>query len=77
LPTRPGDDAATTRHAAAVCAIPEVVGQSGRKRIAVRAALLATEKSERQAIVESYIQNELARVLRMDLNDPGRLARSA
>ena len=43
----------------------------------MRAALLATEKSERQAIVESYIQNELARVLRMDLNDPGRLARSA
>jgi acyl carrier protein len=32
----------------------------------VRAALLATEKSERQAIVEAYIRNELARVLRMD-----------
>jgi acyl carrier protein len=32
----------------------------------LRAALLATEKNQRQSAIESYIQAEIARVLRMD-----------
>ena len=55
--------------------IPEAGGAAATESDhALRAALLAADSGERQTIVETYIQNELSRVLRLDASriDPAK-----